>query len=125
MKAFISTKMTEEEKSGSETIREFGDSYGFLPSLRTINKYKNFNETVDTGDDTDEGGDEGDVDAGTKDTRSQTELIDFSGSEIDEQDFERLCRNVNKSKSEVFELLKEAASRGYTKVDIATGEIEK
>ena len=101
-----------------------------MPSAAIINKYQYFNEINPPvekipDEEDDEKGEERKISISTKDTRLQKELVDFSSGEIDDADFERLCRSVEKSKNKVWDLLAEALRRGYTKVDIATGDLSE
>lgn len=130
MKRFISSKFIDEKKTGKNIIKEFGEKYGFLPSAAIINKYLYFNEINPPveeipDEEDDEKGEEGKISISTKDTRLHKELVDFSSGEIDDADFERLCRSVEKSKNEVWKLLAEALRRGYTKVDIDSGDLSE
>ncbi len=127
MKRFVSTQH-EEGKDRTEILREFGDKFGFLPTSPTIGKYEKYNKDNPIKEEEEEeeagGDDEGSVTVETKDTRLEKDLVDISDG-IDEAEFERLCRNCDKSKTVMFDLLKRAVSKGYTKVNIATGELEK
>ena len=128
MKRFISTKHMEEQKTTTEILREFGDSFGFLPSATTVNKYQSFNETNPPKDEIpeeeEEEGIEGTITAKKKDTRLQPEMLDISDG-IEEEDIKRLARTIEKSNQETFDLLAKAFKKGYTKVDMSTGEVEK
>ncbi len=126
MKRYISTSYMDEEKNTSDTIRGFGEKFGFLPSASTITKYQRFNENnpVKEEEKEEEGEEEGSVGVDTLDSRLDKDSMDISG-DIEEADFERLCRNCEKSKQEMFSLLAEAQKRGYTKVNMTTGELEK
>jgi len=126
MKRYISTRHMDEKETAKVIIQGFGERFGFMPSATTINKYQLFNENNPPKEEEPEdiGGEEGTVATKTKDTRLTKELVDFSDG-IEEEEFERLCRNIEKSKRDTWDLLAEATRRGYTKVDIATGEIEK
>lgn len=128
MKRYISTKFMDEKEDTSAIIRGFGEAYGFLPSASTINKYQYFNKNnpVKEEEEEEENGeeDEGKVTVITKDTRLEKNLLDFSDG-IEQADVERLARNIEKTPKATFDLLKEASSRGYTKVNMVTGDIEK
>ena len=127
MKRFISTTHTETDDV-SKTLRAFGDRFGYLPSAKTVEKYKEYNKTSpleEHEEEEEDEGDEGDISTKTKDSRLDKGSIDISGDEIDEDKFNRLCRNIGKSQHETFKLLQKARKKGYTKVDIATGDVEK
>jgi len=124
MKRFISTKYAEEEDT-TDILRAFGDSFGFLPTTKTIEKYKNYNQENPIEEEEDEEGAEGKIGVKEKDTRLEKDLIDIESIDTDDEVFSRLCRNIDKSKHDTFNLLQEALRRGFKKVDIATGDIEK
>jgi len=123
-KRFISTKYAEEEDT-TDILRAFGDAFGFLPTSKTIEKYSNYNQENPEEEEEEEEGEEGKIGAIERDTRLEKELIDIESIDTDDEIFSRLSRNINKSKHDTFNLLQEALRRGYKKVDIATGDIEK
>ena len=124
MKRFVSTQHGE-GKDRTEILREFGDRFGFLPTSPTIGKYEKYNEDNPiVEEEEDEGEDEGKIGAKTKDSRLEKGLLDFSDG-IEEEDVKRLARNIDKTPRDTWELLAEATRRGYTKVNMATGDIEK
>lgn len=129
-KRFISSKFMDEKKTGKEIIEEFQQKFGYIPSASVINKYQYYNETVEEPTDDDDSDDDDkkkdkNLDIKTKDTRTVKGVIDFSDGEIPDDAFNTLCRNVNKSKAKVFDLLQRALNEGYTKVNIETGELSK
>lgn len=124
MKRFISTQHAE-GKDRTEILREFGDRFGFLPTSPTIGKYEKFNEDhpIVEEEEEEESG-EGKIGAKIKDSRLEKGLLDFSDG-IEEEEVKRLARNIDKTPRDTWDLLAEATRRGYTKVNMATGEIEK
>ena len=127
MKRFISTKHMDESVGTNDIIRAFGDKFGFLPSSTTVRKYGNYNETnpiLEEEEEEEEGG-EGGIGVIVKDSRLEKDFVSFTGDGMEEADFERLCRNMNKPKHVMYDQIQEAIKRGYTKVNITTGDIEK
>ena len=124
MKRYISTAHMEEEKTATEKLEGFGDRFGYLPSVATINKYQLYNESNPVEEEEEEEGEEGKITAKTKDTRLEPELLDISEG-IEEEDVKRLARVIGKSNQETFDLLAMAVKKGYTKVDMSSGEVEK
>ncbi len=125
MKRFVSTQHGE-GKDRTEILREFGDRFGFLPTSPTIGKYEKYNEDnpIVEEEEEEEGADEGKIGARVKDSRLEKGLLDFSDG-IEEEEVKRLARNIDKTPRDTWDLLAEATRRGYTKVNMATGDIEK
>ena len=68
MKRYISTTHSD-ETDVKDSLRSFGDRFGFMPTSKTLIKYKNYNEEnpVEEHEEEDEGEDEGGVAAKVKD----------------------------------------------------------
>ena len=126
-KKFISSQFLDEKLTGKKIIEAFKDKFGFVPSASVVNKYQYYNEIIEAKEKPEkEEKIEGEgLTVKKKDTRKQPKLLDFSDGEIDDGDIATLSRVTGKSKKAVFNLLKKALRKGYTKVDLKTGDVSE
>jgi len=134
-------RVTEEEKEfigkafaegmeSKEVIMSFKEEFGWTPSASQINRYKDYKPQPKEEEPKKkvEKVIEGDIDVITEDTRKIKEedyIIDFSDGEIEEEDLERIAKAIGKPIRQTYRLLRKAYEKGYTKIDLRTGEIEK
>lgn len=120
---FISDMHQKQGKVGNEIIEAFKDKFNWIPAASTVTKYQLYEPEEKDEDDkkTSKNG----LNVLTGDTRKQPELYDFSDGEIEDDVFEQLVKLTGKSHKQLFNDLKKALSKGYTKVDLKTGDLSK
>jgi len=123
-KQFISEQYLKHGKNAAETIPLFEEKYGFSPSTRVINKWKYFNEPDET-DETPAEQPDGTLEAESNDTRTVKDDIDISGDEIPDDVFNKMCRDSGHSQEKMWKIISKAKQRGYTSVNLSTGEFKK
>ena len=127
-RVFISDCFLNKKLTGKRIIQEFKDKFEWKPSASVINKYQNYLERREEEEEEEEEEvteeDKG-LSVRKKDTRKQPELIDFSDWEISEENIGKLSKVTGKSKKKIFDALKKGRRKGYTKVDLKTGDLKK
>jgi len=120
-KQFIAECYQSEEKlSGTQIIKNFSEKFEWIPSASTVSKYRNY-KAEPKGDEPK--GDE--IVIKTKDSRKdKTEYIDISDGEIEEEDFKKIVEIRGTNVNETWRFLQKCLKRGYTKINLETGEIE-
>lgn len=126
-KKFISDQFLNKKNTGKQIIEAFKEEFGFVPSASVVNKYQYYLENIEEEEEPEE--EEKEEDTGLKvskkDTRKQPQLYDFSDGNIDSENIEKLSRVTGKSPKAIFKLLKKAYRKGYTKIDMKTGDLSK
>ena len=110
-----------EKYSGKELIDRFQQKYGWIPEASEIAACKEYKKEPEPEPLVKDDG----LEIITDDTRKVKGVIDFSSGEIPDEQFDALCLNCGKTKAEMFNLLHQAYERGYTKVNIETGDLSK
>ena len=129
-KRFISKLFLDDKLTGVEIPDKFNETYGFKPSASQINKYQYYNEQNPPKQDTDDNADNGDNDDEgvkviTKDTRKVTNIYDFGEGHIPDDIYDKICSVIGWDKKRTFELLKRCYEKGYTKINLDTGDVSK
>jgi|SaaInl7_200m_RNA_FD_contig_71_924158_length_994_multi_4_in_0_out_0_3 hypothetical protein len=124
-KSFISTKHLKDGMKNGEICVAFEEEFGYSPSNKVINKWK-YHEQEQPAEET-KGGDTGEVDPITGDTRTvKDKVVSFTAEGMeDDAAFYALCKTHGHSHEEMANMLQRAAARGYTKINITTGDITK
>ena len=121
-KLFIVDQYKDKKQTGQQIIKAFQEKFDWIPAASTISKYQNYEAGSESQDEPK--GD--DIEIITKDTRKdKTNIIDISDGEIDEEDLEKIVKIRGTNANETWRFLKLCGRKGYTKINLETGDIEK
>jgi len=123
---FIAEMHQKQGKVGNDIIEAFKEKHGWIPAASTITKYQLYKlEAPEKDEATQKIDPETGLEILTSDTRKQGEIYDFSDGDIEDAVFNKLAETTGHDKAILFKALKQALDKGYTKVNLTTGELTK